>query len=255
MPGAAWLASRRPSSRSISRAPAGSSTTPEEIWRSVVATAREAVATAGGAANVVAIGISNQRETSVVWERATGRPIHNAIVWQDRRTADACEELRAAGHEGTVTEQDRPAARPLFLGDEDRLDPRSRARRTRASRARRTCLRHRRLLSAVAADRRPRACHRRAPTRRAPACSISVPAQWDETLLRLFRVPRALLPEVRDNAAEFGETDAGAVRRRAADPRHGGRPAGGDDRPGVFFSRHAQVDLRHRLLCGAEHGR
>src|SRR5665647_1652283 len=66
----------------------------EEIWASVVATAREVVAKAGGAASIVGIGISNQRETSVIWERATGRPIYNAIVWQDRRTAEACEALR-----------------------------------------------------------------------------------------------------------------------------------------------------------------
>src|SRR5262245_36268076 len=75
---------------------------PEEIWRSVLETACEAVVAAGGARNIVGIGISNQRETSVIWERATGRPIYNAIVWQDRRTADACETLRSAGHEATV---------------------------------------------------------------------------------------------------------------------------------------------------------
>src|SRR5262249_31305515 len=76
---------------------------PEDIWRTVAATARAALATAGaGTRDVVAIGITNQRETTVVWERATGRAIHNAIVWQDRRTGDACQRLAAAGHEPTV---------------------------------------------------------------------------------------------------------------------------------------------------------
>ena len=135
---------------------------PEDIWRTTLATARAALAKAGAsAADVVAIGISNQRETSIVWDRATGRPIHNAIVWQDRRTADVCQELAAAGARGDGHRQDGAAARPLFLGDQDRLDPRSRRRRTRESRARRARLRHHRDLPAVAADRRPRARDRR----------------------------------------------------------------------------------------------
>ena len=133
----------------------------EEIWSSVLATAREAVAKAAARQDVVGIGISNQRETSIVWERATGRPIHNAIVWQDRRTAEACEALRAAGHERVVDREDRAAARSVFFGDQDRLDPRSRPRRARTRRARRARLRHHRLLSAVAPDGRARARNRR----------------------------------------------------------------------------------------------
>src|SRR5690348_4193699 len=78
---------------------------PEEIWASVLATVRAAMAKAGlRAGDVAAIGITNQRETVVVWDRATGKPIHNAIVWQDRRTAAACAELRAAGHEPGITQ-------------------------------------------------------------------------------------------------------------------------------------------------------
>src|SRR6266545_549422 len=77
---------------------------PEEIWDSVVATVRAAMAQAGvSAAQVAGIGITNQRETTVIWDRATGKPIENAIVWQDRRTAGRCAELRAAGHEGDIT--------------------------------------------------------------------------------------------------------------------------------------------------------
>jgi glycerol kinase len=71
---------------------------PEEIWASVLATVRAAMTQAGvTAAQVAAIGITNQRETTVIWDRATGKPIHNAIVWQDRRTADVCAALHAAG--------------------------------------------------------------------------------------------------------------------------------------------------------------
>src|SRR6202040_2949559 len=74
---------------------------PEEIWAGVVATCREAIAAATGP--IAAIGITNQRETTVLWERAKGRAVHNAIVWQDRRTAALCEIWGAAGFEEAVT--------------------------------------------------------------------------------------------------------------------------------------------------------
>ena len=71
---------------------------PEDIWSSVVATVADAIAQAGLAArDIAAIGITNQRETTLIWDRATGKPIHNAIVWQDRRTEDICAALRARG--------------------------------------------------------------------------------------------------------------------------------------------------------------
>src|SRR3954467_15887568 len=73
---------------------------PDEIWRATVEVCRGALASARLEARALAgIGITNQRETTVVWDRAAGQPIHNAIVWQDRRTADRCEELRRSGHE------------------------------------------------------------------------------------------------------------------------------------------------------------
>src|SRR5262245_7717271 len=75
----------------------------QEIWETQLATARAALAKASlKAKDVAAIGITNQRETTVVWDRKTGAPIHNAIVWQDRRTAGFCDELKAAGHEALV---------------------------------------------------------------------------------------------------------------------------------------------------------
>src|SRR5262245_32078476 len=70
----------------------------EDIWRDTVATVREVIAAPGvGVQNIAALGITNQRETAVIWERASGRPIHRAIVWQDRRTAEECARLTAAG--------------------------------------------------------------------------------------------------------------------------------------------------------------
>ena len=122
---------------------------PEEIWRATVEVCRGALAKARLEATALAgIGITNQRETTVVWDRATGKPVHNAIVWQDRRTADMCAELKRAGHEKTVVGQDRPAARSLFLGHQDRLDPeerrgraapRPRRARWRPARSRASC--------------------------------------------------------------------------------------------------------------------
>ncbi len=88
---------------------------PEEIWAAVVATVRAALAKAGlTAKDVAGIGISNQRETTLVWDRATGKPIHNAIVWQDRRTAALCDALRAAGHEPAITARTGLLLDPYF---------------------------------------------------------------------------------------------------------------------------------------------
>ena len=87
----------------------------EEIWSAVVATVRECLAKAKlGAGDIGGIGITNQRETSVLWDRATGKPIHNAIVWQDRRTAPLCDRLRAEGHEAGVTAKTGLVLDPYF---------------------------------------------------------------------------------------------------------------------------------------------
>ena len=77
--------------------------------------------------------------------------------------------------------------------------------------------------------------------------------QWDRDLCDLFRVPQSVLPQVRDNAGHFGDTDPSLFGGGYLHPRHGRRPAGGDHRPGLLLARDDQVHLRHRLLCGAEH--
>jgi hypothetical protein len=82
---------------------------PEDLWRTTLATRREAVATAGlTARDIAAIGIANHRETTLVWDRATGKPIHNAIVWQDRRTAAMCRKLKETGNEPLVAARTGP---------------------------------------------------------------------------------------------------------------------------------------------------
>ncbi|MGA8147018.1 MAG: FGGY family carbohydrate kinase, partial [Gallionellaceae bacterium] len=98
------LASTQQELRQFYPAPGWVEHDPEEIWAATVATARATIAKAGlTAKDIAGIGITNQRETTVVWDRVTGAPIHKAIVWQDRRTADFCDALRRAGHEPEIT--------------------------------------------------------------------------------------------------------------------------------------------------------
>ena len=135
---------------------------PESLWRTVLVTAREAMRRAAcEPAEIAAIGITNQRETTLIWERSTGRPIANAIVWQDRRTAETCASLKAGGCEKQVSETTGPRARSLFFRDQDRLAHRRRSRGAPGCGARRARLRHRRQLPALAPDGWCGACDRR----------------------------------------------------------------------------------------------
>ena len=135
---------------------------PEDIWRTTVETARQAIAAAGPAArDIAAVGITNQRETCLVWDRRTGKPIHRALVWQDRRTADMCRTLEGRRPRADGDGQDRPAARSLFLGHQDRVAARSCGGRAGARRGRSSRIRHGRHILDLATHRRPRACHRR----------------------------------------------------------------------------------------------
>ncbi|MGA9947666.1 MAG: FGGY family carbohydrate kinase, partial [Xanthobacteraceae bacterium] len=90
---------------------------PEDLWTTTLATCREALRRANAAArDVVSIGITNQRETTLLWGRKTGRAVHRAIVWQDRRTADACDRLKAAGHEPLISRKTGLLIDPYFSG-------------------------------------------------------------------------------------------------------------------------------------------
>jgi glycerol kinase len=179
----------------------------EEIWQSVLATVKAALRKAElQASDLAAIGITNQRETVVVWDRRTGDPVHRAIVWQDRRTSALCAELKADGHEEAIREKTGLLLDPYFSGTKlawilDKVEgARARAERgdlcfgtidtfliwrltggrsfvTDATNASRT------LLFNIATQ------------------------EWDDDLLSLLGIPRAMLPEVLDCAADFGATD------------------------------------------------
>src|SRR5256884_8820668 len=97
--------------------PGGGEHDAEDTWRDTLAAPREVIdRPAGGVAGIAALGITNQRETAVIWERASGKPIHRAIVWQDRRTADACAALKAAGAEPLVRSKTGLLLDPYFSG-------------------------------------------------------------------------------------------------------------------------------------------
>jgi glycerol kinase len=186
---------------------------PEDIWRGTLAVAREALSRAGmGAEAVSAIGITNQRETAVVWDRATGEPIHRAIVWQDRRTAALCRALAEQGAEAEVRARTGLVIDPYFSATKIAwiLDhvPGARARAERGELAFGTVdsfLLHRLTGGAV---------HATDATNAARTLLFDIHAQdWDDELLRLFRVPRTILPEVRDSSAEFGASLAGIFGR------------------------------------------
>src|SRR5215216_2390449 len=90
---------------------------PDDIWNSTLATCREALAKAKVApSQIAAIGITNQRETTLVWDKSTGKAIHRAIVWQDRRTADTCAKMKADGHEPVITQKTGLIIDPYFSG-------------------------------------------------------------------------------------------------------------------------------------------
>ena len=180
---------------------------PEDLWRTAVETAREAMASARlSAADIAAIGIANQRETTILWDRATGKPAHRAIVWQDRRAAPLCERLRNQGMEPSAAAKSGLLLDPYFsagkiaflLSQDESLRRRAdagelafgtvdsfllwrltggRTHRTDAANASRTLLLN---------------IHR---------------GEWDDELTEMFGVPKALLPEVCDCAFDFGETE------------------------------------------------
>ncbi len=183
----------------------------EEIWRTVVATVRGAMANAGASAGEIAcIGITNQRETTVVWDRATGRPVHNAIVWQDRRTASVCRDLKDAGHDRAVAAKTGLELDPYFSATKIAwiLDSVTGARAA----AEKGELAFGTIDSFLIWRFTGGRVHATDATNASRTSLLDIHSgQWDAGLLDLFRVPRALLPDVRDCAARFGETDAGIL--------------------------------------------
>jgi len=196
---------------------------PEVIWQDTVWTCQEAMREAGiDASGVAAIGITNQRETTVIWDAETGAPIHNAIVWQDRRTSGFCDRLKEEGHAGLVQERTGLVIDAYFSGSKvawllNNVDgARSRADAGKLRFGTIDCY----LLWKLTGGR----VHATDTSNAARTMLFNIHTQdWDYDLLTLLNIPRSLMPEVRDNACEFGTTEpslfgsAIAVRGMAGD--------------------------------------
>ena len=178
----------------------------EEIWSTVCKVTREAITEAHNrGARIVSIGITNQRETTVVWNRKTGKPIYNAIVWQDRRTAQKCRELKKANHEKSVTQKTGLLLDPYFSGTKiqwilDHVEgARTLSEQGDLAFGTIDCFLIWRLTGGKV--------HATDATNASRTLCFNIHTQsWDLNLLRLLDVPESVLPEVRNCADDFGNT-------------------------------------------------
>jgi glycerol kinase len=183
---------------------------PAQIWATTVQAMAQAVATAGVApAEIAAVGITNQRETAILWERASGRPVYNAIVWQCRRTAALCDRLKADGVEPELRRKTGLVVDPYFSGTKIRWmlehDPALRPRAERGELAFGT------VDSWLLWQLTGGAVHATDPSNASRTLCYDIHARaWDEGLCRMLGVPMALLPAVKPSAGGFGETGKGA---------------------------------------------
>ena len=184
---------------------------PREIWRTQLTTAQDALRQAGiSARQVRALGITNQRETTVLWNRKTGAPLHHAIVWQDRRAEPACAQLREQGHGAAIQAKTGLLVDAYFSATKLQwlLDnvPGARAQAERGELAFGTVDSW--LIWHLTGGRR----HVTDVSNASRTMLFNVHSnQWDDELLQLLRIPRALLPEVLPSSGDFGRTDAGLL--------------------------------------------
>ncbi|MGJ7457058.1 glycerol kinase GlpK [Halomonas sp. RA08-2] len=181
---------------------------PASLWSTVLTTCREAIERAGVGLNaVIGVGITNQRETTLVWDRETGEPLYNAIVWQDRRTADACQALREAGHLEEVQARTGLLLDPYFSATKlawilDHVEG-ARERAERGDLAFGTVDTF--LIWRLTGGK----VHATDATNASRTALFNIHEQrWDPVLLELFGVPESLLPEVKDSSDDFGVVDA-----------------------------------------------
>ncbi|TVM06512.1 glycerol kinase GlpK [Vreelandella aquamarina] len=177
---------------------------PENIWDTVIETCREVIAKTGvDIQDIAGVGITNQRETTVVWDRQTGKPLYNAIVWQDRRTSQLCENLREQGHTEAVQASTGLLIDPYFSATKiawilDNVDG-ARERAERGELAFGT-------IDSFLIWRLSDGQHHVTDATNASRTALFNihEQQWDEALLALFRIPESLLPEVKDSSDDFG---------------------------------------------------
>src|SRR5689334_13887807 len=179
---------------------------PEDIWSTTIATSREALQKAGlSAKDIAAIGITNQRETTVVWDRATGHAVHRAIVWQDRRTADICARLKSEGHEPLISQKTGLIIDPYFSGTKvawilDHVPgARKRAEAGELMFGTVDCY----LLWRLSGGK----VHATDATNASRTLLFNIHnGAWDDELLNILGVHLSMLPEVNDSSANFGDS-------------------------------------------------
>lgn len=183
---------------------------PEEIWTATVQAASDALAAAKlSASEIAAIGITNQRETTVIWDRATGRPIDKAVVWQCRRTAEICEQLRSDGHETFIRERTGLVTDPYFSGTKIQwlLDNNDGARQA----AERGDLAFGTIDSWLVWKLSGGKAHVTDPSNASRTMLFGLASlAWDPELLSLLKVPASVLPEVMPSSGRFAITDPDA---------------------------------------------
>ncbi len=185
---------------------------PEDIWRSTLQSVKSVIEKSAAPADIVAIGITNQRETTLIWDRTTGKPLYNAIVWQDRRTARYCERLREQGLESQVSSKTGLLLDPYFSATKinwilDNVgDARKKAENGQLAFGTVDTF----LIWRLTAGR----CHLTDATNASRTLLYNIHSgEWDKELLQLFDIPESLLPQVRNCADEFGVTDASVLGR------------------------------------------
>jgi len=180
---------------------------PEEIWSSTVATCQQALEKAAlSSSEISAIGITNQRETTVIWDRDTGKAVYNAIVWQDRRTAEFCRELRDAGHQHLITSKTGLLLDPYFSGTKINwiLSNVEGAKEKALSGKLAFGTIDTFLLWRLTGGKK----HATDATNGSRTMLYNIhDNSWDDELLRLLDIPASLLPEVKDSSADFGMTE------------------------------------------------
>ena len=189
---------------------------PDEIWSTQIGVANEALARIGiRASDIAAIGITNQRETTIAWERKTGKPIYNAIVWQDRRTAAVCDELKTAGHEATFQKKTGLVIDAYFSGTKLKwlLDnvPDARQQAERGELAFGT------VDSWLIWKLTGGELHITDATNASRTLLFNIHTQqWDDELLSILDIPRGILPQVQSSSEVYGYTSEGLLGSRIA---------------------------------------
>jgi len=225
---------------------------PRDLWESCLRCCHKVLEqTWISAKDLAGIGLTNQRETTLVWDRNSGDPVHPALVWQDRRTAQICKKLHGEGHEDKIRDKTGLLLDPYFSATKlqwilNHVDG-------ALQRAKRGDLLFGTVDSYLIWKLTAGRCHVTDVTNASRTMLFNIETgQWDQELCDLFEIPMTMLPHVLDCAAPFGHTDPSFLGQAAYSGGCRGSTSGSDG-PGLFPAGYDQVNLWHRLFCPLEH--